>query len=42
MVKRSFNCACSVFVSGERRAEEGQVDCGPSWERDTEDSLGNF
>lgn len=40
VVKRSFNC--SSVVSGERRAEEGEEDCGPTWERDTEDSLGNF
>lgn len=34
---------CFVVVSGEQRAVEGEEeDCGPSWDRDAEDSLGIF
>lgn len=41
-----FNCVCFVVVSGEQRAVEGEEeeeeDCGPSWDRDAEDSLGIY
>ncbi len=36
---------CSVVVLGEWRAvwgEEEEEDCGPSWDRDTEDALGIY
>lgn len=38
-----FNFVCFVVVSGEQRAVEGEEeDCGPSWDRDAEDSLGIY